>query len=330
MKILAGDIGGTKTILQLAQYSDGEFSVLAEQRYKSADFDSFESVMQQFFQQCAGGHNSIDAACVGVAGPVNQDTAQVTNLPWLLDRNSLARQFGIGGFYLINDFQAVGYGIERLMADDLVVLQQGQHVPQGTRAVIGAGTGVGHAILVNLGDQYQVLPCEAGHAGFAPANEEQVDLLRYLLRKFDVMSVERVLSGPGILNIFSFVTSRQREQLSPALDAASSQDDSVPIIVDLALQGKDQAAVRTLQLFVDIYGSAAGNLALTALATGGIYIAGGIAPRILPLLTSGAFVHAFNNKSKMKDLLAAIPVKVINNPKVGLAGAALYAVRHRQ
>ena len=326
MKILAGDIGGTKTILRLADYADGAFSVLAEQRYESRSFDSFEAVIKEFFHEYTK-DDVIDAACIGVAGPVDQHTAQVTNLPWRLNSKTLAEEFAIGRFHLINDFQAIGYGIEQLNADDLVTLQEGKDTLHGTRAVIGAGTGVGHAILIRRGDGYQVLPCEAGHAGFAPANEEQVELLRFLLHKFDVMSVERVLSGPGIENIFSFLSGRYEEQLSLALKNDLQQGDPTPVIVDYAMHGKDPVAVKTLDMFVDIYGSAAGNLALTALATGGVYIAGGIAPRILGKLTEGAFIKAFNNKSKMKNLLSTIPVKVINNPKVGLIGAAVYAAR---
>ncbi|MGD8558191.1 MAG: glucokinase [Gammaproteobacteria bacterium] len=327
MRILAGDIGGTKTLLQLADYKDGEFSVLAEQRFDSAAFGTFEAVVEAFVTEHGNKAQNLESACVGVAGPVSGQTAKVTNLPWQLDSQSLADQLGIARFSLINDFQAIGYGIEQLGADDLVTLQEGHPVTGGTRAVIGAGTGTGHGILAWCNGAYQVLPCEAGHAGFAPANEEQTRLLRFLQSRFDVVSVERVLSGPGIKNIFDFVCHQQQGQLSGVLQQALDSDDPTPMIVDDALQGGDPVAVKTLDLFIAIYGSAAGNLALTALATGGVYVAGGIAPRILSKLSDGAFMQAFNNKSKMQALLSAIPVKVINNPKVGLIGAAVYAVR---
>ncbi|MGD8567799.1 MAG: glucokinase [Gammaproteobacteria bacterium] len=330
MRVLAGDIGGTKTILRLADYQDGSFSVLVEERYESRSYEQFDAVLQAFFDTCGDKARSIDAACVGVAGPIDQHTARVTNLPWQLDSTALADSFAIDRFSLINDFQAIGYGIEQLGAQDLVTLQEGNSVAQATRAVIGAGTGVGHAMLTWCNDAYQVLPCEAGHAGFAPANEEQTELLRFLLRKFDIMSVERVLSGPGIKNIFDFVADQMPNQLSAALKNDLTGDDPTPVIVDYALQQKDPVAQKSLDIFVDIYGSAAGNLALTTLATGGVYIAGGVAPRIVDKLQDGAFIEAFNNKSKMKDLLTAMPVKVITNPKVGLIGAAVYAARDSQ
>lgn len=330
MRVLAGDIGGTKTILRLADYQDGRFSVLGEERYQSGSYEQFDNILQAFFDACEDKARSIDSACVGVAGPIDQHTARVTNLPWQLDSEALAHSFAIDRFSLINDFQAIGYGIEQLDAQDLVTLQKGNNVPRATRAVIGAGTGVGHAILAWCNDAYQVLPCEAGHAGFAPANDEQTDLLRFLQGKFDVMSVERVLSGPGIKNIFDFVADQKPDQLSAALKNDLTGDDPTPVIVDYALHHKDPVAETTLDMFVDIYGAAAGNLALTALATGGIYIAGGIAPRIVDKLQEGAFIAAFNNKSKMKDLLTTMPVKVITNPKVGLIGAAVYAARGGQ
>ena len=327
MQILSGDIGGTKTILQLSQYVDGKYSVLAEQRFDSKSYDNFEDLLHEFLNHNKPIAGDIRSACVGVAGPVGNQQAKVTNLPWRLNSNELAGKLGIPDFALINDFQAIGYGIEQLGATDLVTLQAGEVVPQGIRAVIGAGTGVGHAVLAWCSGAYQVLSSEAGHSSFAPVNETQQALLQYLSKKYDVVSLERVLSGPGIENIFQFFAARDASQLTDALRSATKQSDTTPAVVEFALAKKDPVAVETLELFIEVYGAAAGNLALFAMATGGVYIAGGIAPRIVNKLQEGRFVDAFNNKSKMQSLLSNIPVNVITNPKVGLLGATVYAAR---
>jgi glucokinase len=327
MKILAGDIGGTKTLLQLAHYSDNRFSVLAEARFESGSFDTFEAVLETFLGQNALERNNVNSACIAVAGPVAQQQAKVTNLPWRLDASHLAGVFSIPRVVLINDFQAIGYGIEELGDTDVVTLQAGTAVPHGVRAVIGAGTGVGHAIMAWCNNHYQVLSSEAGHSSFAPVNALQRELLANLETQFDVVSVERVLSGPGIENIFRFFCEREPDALTRELAMATQQRDSAPAVVQAALAKQDPLAVQTLEMFIEVYGAAAGNLALYALARGGIYIAGGIAPRIVDQLTQGPFIAAFNNKSNMQPLLSNIPVKVVMNPQVGLLGAAVYAVR---
>jgi len=327
MKILAGDIGGTKTILQLAQYVENEFSVIAEERFDSGSFDTFDALLETFLAQYVADRSEINSACIGVAGPVEQQQAKVTNLPWRLDANLLADDFSIPRVALINDFQAIGYGIEALTDSDVVTLQAGEPAPHGVRAVIGAGTGVGHAIMAWCNHRYQVLSSEAGHSSFAPVNEQQRELLAYLETKYDPVSVERVLSGPGIENIFHFFCAKDSDKLTRELKLAVQQGPVTPAVVNAALAKHDPLAVKTLDMFIEVYGAAAGNLALYALATGGVYIAGGIAPRIVDELANGAFIAAFNNKSKMQSLLCRIPVKVINNPNVGLLGAAVYAAR---
>ncbi|MCI0506785.1 MAG: glucokinase [Gammaproteobacteria bacterium] len=327
MKILAGDIGGTKTLLQLAHYSDNRFSVLAETRFESRSFDTFEAVLETFLSQNALERDNIGSACIAVAGPVEQQQAKVTNLPWRLDASHLAGVFFIPRVVLVNDFQAIGYGIEQLTDSDVVTLQAGNAVTHGVRAVIGAGTGVGHAIMAWCNNHYQVLSSEAGHSSFAPVNALQRELLAYLETRFDVVSVERVLSGPGIENIFRFFCGREPGVLTRELAQATQQHDIAAAVVKAALAKQDPLAVKTLEMFIEVYGAAAGNLALYALARGGIYIAGGIAPRIVDRLTQRPFIAAFNNKSNMQPLLSNIPVKVVMNPQVGLLGAAVYAVR---
>jgi glucokinase len=328
MKILAGDIGGTKTILQVSQYVEGKLSVIVEQRFDSGLFPTFDELLSQFLADNQVNVQELDSACVGVAGPVENQQARVTNLPWHLDSDLLATKFSLPRVELINDFQAVGYGIEQLGDADLVTLQAGQAVHQGVRAVIGAGTGVGHAVMAWCSGAYQVLSSEAGHSSFAPVNDLQQELLVYLTRQYDAVSVERTLSGPGIENIFRFFCAREPDQLTPQLQQATGQQEITPVVVEFALAKKDPLAIKTLDMFIEIYGAAAGNLALFAMATGGVYIAGGIAPRIIDSLSQGSFINAFNHKSKMQHLLSSIPVKVITNPKVGLLGAAVSAARY--
>jgi glucokinase len=333
MKILAGDVGGTKTILQISEYVNGEFNQIIEQRFESQNYRSFDTILSEFFQDSSVSETKIDAACIGVAGPVTDTAAgtisKITNLPWKLASDRLASEFSIPDFTLINDFQAVGYGIERLSEEDIAVLQEGRSEPKATKAIIGAGTGVGHAFLVwdeKLND-YKVMPSEAGHSSFSPVNECEKELLNYLSGIFEHVSLEHVVSGPGITNIYNFLC--QAGSRKPVKDMSSfhKSEDSTPGIVKCAIEETDPVAVEALDIFIAAYGSAAGNFALTVAATGGVYIAGGIAPKIAAKLQKGAFVSAFNAKNKMKSLLETIPVSLITNEKVGLLGAANYALK---
>ncbi len=323
--ILAGDIGGTKTLLQVAQVTgtigNAQIHNLAERRFDSQAYDSFGQIMAEFMRQLRKSHPSttVHSACIGVAGPVKGDYAQVTNLPWELYADSLAQDFSIETVRLINDFQAVGYGIEMLSEKDICQLQAGESQPGGVRAVIGAGTGLGHGILVWRDGRYEVLGSEAGHTSFAPTDDVQLELLRYLLQKKPNVSYELVCSGPGLENIYEFLANKQT-QSAARLTAAQ--------ITQAAFDGKDSLAEQALQMFVRIYGSQAGNLALTCLATGGVYVAGGIAPKILPALQQGEFIRAFNDKSKMQHLLKTIPVAVVTNAEVGLLGTVAVAAFH--
>jgi len=329
MKILAGDIGGTKTILQVVVHDGSQYRLLCEQRFGSSDYESFERLLDEF----VGNHKkdclNLDAACIGVAGPVEKHRSRVTNLPWQLDSEWLAQNFAIPSFTLINDFQAVGYGISRLQHQDLINLQKGAAIDgHPVRSVIGAGTGLGHAILVWRDDikDYQVLASEGGHASFAPVDDLQRELFQFLSNDYDCVSQERVISGPGIENIFRFLSGKNSSKLGAELANRIQNEDVAPIIVEYGLQHKDLLAEQTLDVFVNAYGAAAGNLALMSMSMGGVYIAGGIAPRMSALLCQGEFIRAFNTKSKMRELLQNIPVNIINNPKVGLLGAANYAV----
>ena len=326
MNILAGDIGGTKTLMQLASLTGDSFNVICEKSYPSADHPEFTDVLLLFLKQHASQCDNIEVACFGVAGPISQNTdrqtVQVTNLPWRIDTQQLKERLAVPCIHLINDFQAVGYGIETLQPDDLHMLQTGKHQTQGPRIVLGAGTGLGVGQLVWQQDHYVVLATEGGHIDFAPTTPQQMELLSYLSQRFGHVSYERVLSGPGIATIYEFLRVSGNVAESPALREEMQRTDPAAAITEAALINNDRLANETLELFISIYGAMAGNLALINLAFGGVYVAGGIAPRIIDRLSGETFVRAFNDKGRMASLLASIPVAVVMNPKVGLRGAA--------
>ena len=329
MRVLAGDIGGTKTLLQIAECKGVRCRAVREQRFDSASYNSFSSIVEQFLKPEK--KNSIKAACIGIAGPIQEKAkgqfVKVTNLPWEIDGPELKRRFRIPHLQLINDFQAIGYGIEALKPKDRVVLQKGKAVKNGPRAVLGAGTGLGQGILVWDHDHYAPIATEGGHANFAPATELQVDLARYLLKAAGRTSWELVLSGHGLVQLYSFLKSRGTVPESSEVAGAMHGDDLAAAITQAAMTKNDPLANQTLDLFIDLYGAQAGNLALTAGATGGVFIAGGIAPKIISRMTDGRFLKAFLNKGKMQKYVADIPVQIVTNPKVGLIGAALAAAR---
>lgn len=322
--VLAGDVGGTKTLLQLAAVRDDAIRPIREARFDSAAYPDFDSLLGEFMRAAA---SPLAAACFGVAGPIHGQSAKITNLGWTINAGAVGAEFGIANVRLINDFTAVGCGIEALHEDDVTALQEGVPELHGTRAVLGAGTGLGEGILVWQGDHYQALPSEGGHVDFAPADEVQDGLLRYLRPLFGHVSYERILSGDGLVKIFEYLTGSGRATATAALRQAMLERDPAAAISEFGLDGRDPAAVRALDLFVAIYGAQAGNLALTTLARGGVYVAGGIAPKIMAKLKGGGFVHAFNDKGRFSGLMQSIPVRVVMNPQVGLLGAALVASR---
>jgi len=329
MRVLAGDIGGTKTLLQIAECRAGRCRPVREQRFDSGAYDSLSSIVREFLNEDK--QHSVKAVCFGIAGPVKQtatgESVKVTNLPWEIHGPDLRRKFKFLGLRLINDFQAVGYGIEALAKKDLLVLQHGRPARHAPRAVLGAGTGLGQGILVWHEDHYSPIATEGGHANFAPTNELQLDLARHLLKTHGRTSWELVLSGHGLVDLYAFVKARGEVSESPAVATAMQNGDPAAVITHAAMAQSDTLANRTLDLFVDIYGAQAGNLALNAGATGGVYIAGGIAPKILSRLTDGRFMQAFLNKGRMRPYVEAIPVQVVINPHVGLIGAVRAASR---
>ena len=314
MKIVAGDIGGTKVLLQFVDASQTGRTVLAEQRYESHSYATFDDLLGAFVKEHVAG--PVDAACFAVAGPVFADRAEVTNLSWKMDAMALAKKFSIGRVSLINDFYAVALGVPILATTDLLILNAGTRVPFAPIAILGAGTGLGEANLVHDGVKWDVVPSEGGHADFAPQDEEQTRLFLALHAKYGHVSWERLLSGAGLVNIHNFVSGEEKPY-----------DEALPMEIAKALVGGDSVAAKTFAIFVDIYGAEAGNMALRLLARGGVYLAGGVAAKNIDQFTDGRFINAFLRKGRFQHILAAMPVNLITNPKVGLLGAAEMAVR---
>ncbi len=337
--LLAGDIGGTKTILRLLETSDSSsLNTLDEENYHSGDFPDLVPIVQQFLAKTNA--PTPQKACFAIAGPVFNNTAKLTNLAWFLDTDRLQQELGITSVSLINDFAAVGYGIFGLGTQDVLTLQVGKPQIDAPVAIIGAGTGLGQGFLIKQGSHYQVFPSEGGHADFAPRNELEFQLLRYLSDKHDIqrISVERVVSGQGIVAIYQFLRDRKHATESPEIakivrtweQEAGQPEKSVDpgaAIGKAALKKSDRLCEQTIQLFIDAYGAEAGNLALKLLPYGGLYVAGGIAPKILPLIQDSDFLLHFTQKGRMRSLLEEIPIHIILNPQVGLIGAALCAAR---
>jgi glucokinase len=321
--ILAGDIGGTNSRLAFFDATNGRLKLVNEAIFPSRDYLGLEQIVSTFVRQDSG---VVDAACFGVAGPVRNGRAQISNLPWAVETNRLVDELKLRSTFLINDLEAMAWGIGALQPADMVTLNLGVQNAGGNRAVIAAGTGLGQAGMFWDGRQHQVFACEGGHTDFGPRNDLEIELLRYLLAKFGRVSYERVLSGPGLVNIYHFLRDTGRGQEPKWLAEAMTVGDPAAAISQSALNGKSSLSEQALDMFVAIYGAEAGNLALKILATGGIFVTGGIAPKILPKLSNKLFLDAFLDKGRMRPLLESMPVQVIVNENIGLLGAARCAV----
>lgn len=345
-QLLAGDTGGTKTVLLLAEASEAgttNLKTLHEERFTSAEFPDLVPLVCQFLAAAAdklGEPPAPERACFSIAGPVVNNTCMLTNLSWFLDANRLQRDLEIARVQLLNDFAAVGYGITGLKASDLHTLQAGEPQPDAPIGIIGAGTGLGEGFLIKQGEQYRVFGTEGGHTDFAPRSELEFQLLKYLRDKLSLsrISVERVVSGMGIVAIYQFL--RDRQSIGETLDVAEAirtwereaglaekSVDPAAVIAVAAATEQDPLCKKTMELFVELYGAEAGNLALKLLPYGGLYIAGGVAAKNLPLMQSGIFIKAMNDKGRMRPLMERIPVHLILNQNVGLIGAALCALQ---
>jgi glucokinase len=332
---LAGDIGGTKTVLALCDAAPVRgaapgalaFTIVREQVYPCADFDSLEAVLAEFLP--AGAPHGVTAVCFGVAGPVVDGTAQITNLPWRIDAAALTTRLGVP-VALLNDLQATALGTLVLPAGAFAVLQSGPAVPGGTIAVIAPGTGLGESLLVHDGVRYRALPSEGGHADFAPGTDDEIALLHHLRGLHGAhVSYERVLSGAGIGDLYGFVRAQAGTAEPAWLTAELAAGDRNAVISHVALAGRDPACVRALDMFVEILGAEAGNLALRGLTTGGVVIGGGIPPKILAALQHRRFVDRFTAKGRFSAWMASLGVRVTLEPRAALFGAAHHAATHK-
>ncbi|MDL1959260.1 MAG: glucokinase [Deltaproteobacteria bacterium] len=319
MKVLAGDIGGTNARFAIIEGN----TIIFEKHYPSRDFDKFEDVFAVFVEDVP--EQVPLCACLAVAGVVEGNRVEATNIPWTIDGNDLKKRFGLETLRLINDFEAAARGITVLHRDHLIQIGGGKPISDGPKAMLGAGTGLGQAILAPCNKGYKVLPTEGGHVDFAPRNEEEIRLLRYLMKEFPHVSVERILSGPGLVNIYKFLLEERDSKESVFSKQSIKEKDKAAHITRHAVQGTDDLCQQTVSMFCSIYGAEAGNLALKCLATGGVYVAGGIAPKILPILSEGGFRQAFESKGRMEKVLKHIPTYIVISPQLGLLGAALMA-----
>ncbi|HEY9127815.1 MAG TPA: glucokinase [Acidobacteriaceae bacterium] len=319
--ILAGDVGGTKVHLALYDFVDGSLTHKRDQKYPAKDYAGLEEIVREFLVD-----EKPSSACFGVPGPVRDGRLRLTNLPWTLDSRVLARDLAIEHVFLINDLEANGYGIAELKSDQIFTLSEGDPSQTGNRALVSAGTGLGEGLLIWNGKQHIPYPSEGGHTDYAPRNEDEIDLLRFLKQKYNGrISFERVVAGMGLTSIYEFLRDvRGMEEPGWLADRIASEDPNA-VITELALNAKSELCEKALDMFVSAYGAEAGNVALKILAVGGIYLGGGIAPRILEKLKDGTFMRAFTDKGRLSQLLINTPVRVILESRAALLGAAAYA-----
>jgi len=323
--ILAGDIGGTKTNLALYEYIDDTLKLQAQHQFISQDYKSFSDVVAEFIALC--GVKDMDAVCLGIAGPVVDGVCRTTNLPWVIETKVLQKECNTEKVRLLNDLEATAYGMLYLQEEEFVELNQNAKSIDANCAVIAAGTGLGEAILFYDGESYHPLGSEGGHCDFAPLNTLQDELLVWLRKRHPMhVSIERIVSGAGICTIYEFLKERGFADEPEAMLSLRSDEDKNAVISKCALDGQDPLCVETMRIFVEIYGAEAGNLALKSLSLGGLYIGGGIAPKILPLLRDGTFYKAFVSKGRFETVLENMPLKVSLNQETALLSAIHFAV----
>ncbi len=320
--ILAGDVGGTKVHLALYDFTEGKLNQTRDKQYPAKEYSGLEEIVKEFL-----GTDRVSAACFGVPGPVRDGRLRLTNLPWTLDSRELAKNLGIDHVFLINDLEANGYGVAELRPDQIYTLSEGDASQIGNRGLIAAGTGLGEGILAWNGRVHVPYPSEGGHTDFGPRSEEEIELLRFLQRKYNGrISYERVVSGMGLTNIYEFLRDgRGMEEPKWLAEKIAGVNDPNSVITEMALSAKSEICAKALDMMVSIYGAEAGNLALKVLSVGGLYVGGGIAPKILEKLKDGTFIKAFQDKGRLSQLLINMPVRVILDSGAALMGAAAYA-----
>jgi glucokinase len=317
--ILAGDIGGTHARLAFFEATNGHFRLVSASVFPSREYAGLDAIVTKFV---ANANLRPDAACFGIAGPVRNGRVETSNLPWIIESKRLADELRVPKTVLINDLEANAWGIATLDEKDVVALNPVNGTPVGNQAIIAAGTGLGEAGMYWDGTRHHIFAGEGGHADFAPGNNLEVELLGYLAARFGHVSCERVLSGPGLVNIFHFLRDTKRGTEPAWLTEEMQQGDPAAAISRAALAGKDGLSEQALDVFISIYAAETGNLALKLLATGGVYLGGGIAPKLLPRLKEPRFMKIFASKGRMQGLMESMPVKVITNDNTALMGAA--------
>jgi glucokinase len=322
--ILAGEIGATRTRLAAFDKEGSRLKVVVEKTYQSQEHGSLSEIIAAFIQ--AEGI-AVHSACLGVAGPVRRGRSKISNLPWVIDSRDLAKQLKLDSVGMINDLEAYAYGIDGLDSKDFVTLNAGSEDAEGNRAVISARTGLGVAGLYWDGFRHHPFACEGGHSDFAPRNALEMELLAYLQKKYGRISYERLLSGPGIKNIYDFLRDAHKADEPQWLkDQIGAAPDPPAVISQLAQEGKAAICDQTLSIFVSIYGAETGNCALNFLSTGGIFIGGSVAAKIVPKMKDPVFMESFLDKGRMESLLKEIPVTIVLNDDSGIIGAARYTL----
>jgi glucokinase len=319
--ILAGDIGGTKTVLAIYDESVAPLQIVREAVFQSQDFPEFDQILHKFLGDAHV--ENIRAICLGVAGPIRNGQCKTTNLPWFLSEKDIAKTFSVEKVRLLNDLTAAAYGMLFLKENEKVALNEGS-AERGNIAVIAAGTGLGEALLYWNGERYLPMASEGGHTDFAPQSDQEVALFRYLQREFGHVSYERILSGPGIYNLYRFLRDSGFAKEPEWLATKLTQGDKSAVISEMGLTKKDPLCVEALSLFASIYGAEAGNIALKFFSVSGVFVGGGIAPKLLSKLQDGAFMQGFTHKGRYADLMRSIPVHVVQNSRAPLIGAAQY------
>jgi len=320
--LLAGDVGGTKTALALFDATERGLVLIRDVTLPSREVPSLETAIQQFLG--GGPRGRIEAACLGVAGPVIDGRCVATNLPWIIDEGELAAAIPAPRVRLLNDLEVAAHGVLGLPESELQTLQAGTP-RRGHLVLIAAGTGLGEALVVQDGERRLVIGSEGGHTDFAPRSDLEDDLLRFLRKEFGRVSYERILSGPGLFNVYRFLRDTGWGRESAAVAERMRVDDPSAVVTEMGLAARDPMCAKALDVFVSVYGAEAGNLALKAMAAGGVLVGGGIAPRIIDRLRAGGFVAAFRDKGRLSGLMEAIPIRVALNPRAPLLGAARVA-----
>ncbi len=326
--ILAGDVGGTKTLLAIYVADGDSYRCVNKQRYASADYQTFSELLASFLSDA--GSLQVTAACIGVAGPIVNGDCVTTNLPWVLTRSVIGEQLGTQQIWLLNDLEATAWGVLDLPEQQFVELNPDAQWQPGNSAVVAAGTGLGEAIIAWDGAAHHVIATEGGHTDFAPTTEQEIALLQFMMKKHpDHVSTERLISGEGLINIYQFLKTLSYAQALPQTEQQMVERDPAAVIGEAAIEGGDVLCVDALTLFCRLYGAESGNLALKCLPYAGIYLAGGIGAKILPFLNNGEFMRGFLAKGRYRPILQKISVKVCTNSEVGLLGALSYAQKRR-